>query len=295
MQDNNRHLEILQALAAGTAPLTGEVFPANSPYNQPEIIRALFLAINQLEALAEKGKQSLAWSEEKSELLAQHFNEGAKITQLAKLHSRNYVAIKARLFNLNSCRNKQQCQVKLILTRMIDLIQGDITTIELDAIVNAANSSSLGGGGVDGAIHRAGGKSILEECQKIRNRQGGCNIGEAVITTAGKLPAKFVIHTVGPVWNNGSKNEERLLYNAYKNSLSLADENMIQTIAFPNISTGIYHFPKRKAAKIAINTVKNFLTSSKYINKVLFVCFDKENYDIYKLFLNESPNSRLLK
>lgn len=178
---------------------------------------------------------------------------------------------------------------------MIQLIQGDITKVEADAIVNAANTSLLGGSGVDGAIHKAGGKSILEECQKIRNKQGGCNIGEAVITTAGNLPAKFVIHTVGPVWNNGRKNEEGLLCRAYKSSLELADDNLVQTIAFPNISTGIYRFPKRKAAEIAINTVKSFLTSSKYIHKVLFVCFDNENYDIYKLLLNESPHSRLLK
>jgi O-acetyl-ADP-ribose deacetylase (regulator of RNase III) len=165
--------------------------------------------------------------------------------------------------------------------KMIELIKGDITKIEVDAIVNAANTSLLGGGGVDGAIHRAGGKEILEACQKIRARQGGCKVGEAVITTAGKLPAKFVIHTVGPVWNNGKSNEEYLLSSAYKNSLHLALENNIRTISFPNISTGIYNFPKNKAAEIAIKTVQDFLTSTEDIEKVIFVCFDAENYQIY--------------
>jgi len=168
---------------------------------------------------------------------------------------------------------------------MIELLQGDITKIKVDAIVNAANTSLLGGGGVDGAIHKAGGKVILEDCQKIRNKQGGCKVGEAVITTAGKLPAKFVIHTVGPVWNNGKNNEEDLLALAYVNSLKLALDNQIQTIAFPNISTGIYNFPKNKAAQIAIKTVTDFLKTTDKIEKIIFVCFDKENYDIYKTFL----------
>ncbi|MPN57698.1 O-acetyl-ADP-ribose deacetylase [bioreactor metagenome] len=151
----------------------------------------------------------------------------------------------------------------------------------MDAIVNAANTSLLGGGGVDGAIHKAGGKAILEDCQKIRSKQGGCKVGEAVITTAGKLPAKFVIHTVGPVWNNGKNNEENLLSSAYRNSLKLALENSIHTISFPNISTGIYKFPKTKAAIIAIQTVSDFLTKTDKIEKVIFVCFDEENYKIY--------------
>ena len=168
---------------------------------------------------------------------------------------------------------------------MIELIQGDITKIEVDAVVNAANTSLLGGGGVDGAIHRAGGKAILEDCRKIRNKNGGCKVGEAVITTAGNLPAKFVIHTVGPVWNGGSKNEEELLYTAYKNSLVLAEQNQVQAIAFPNISTGIYGFPKEKAAEIAIKIVKDFLNTSHYVNKVFFVCFDEKNYNIYNTLL----------
>lgn len=168
---------------------------------------------------------------------------------------------------------------------MLELILGDITKVCVDAIVNAANTSLLGGGGVDGAIHKAGGKEILQECQKIRNRQGGCGVGEAVITTAGKLPAKFVIHTVGPVWNNGKHNEDKLLSSAYKNSLKLALENQIHSISFPNISTGIYKFPKEKAAEIAIQTVLNFLSTTDKIEKVIFVCLDKENYNLYKRLL----------
>ena len=139
---------------------------------------------------------------------------------------------------------------------LIQLIKGDITQQHADAIVNAANSSLLGGGGVDGAIHRAGGPQILEECRAIRNRQGGCKTGEAVITTAGKLPATYVIHTVGPVWNGGNHNEETLLRNAYTNSLLLAEAQGLSSVAFPNISTGIYGFPKALAASIAVAAVK---------------------------------------
>lgn len=169
---------------------------------------------------------------------------------------------------------------------MIELVIGDITKLEVDAIVNAANTSLLGGGGVDGAIHRAGGNEILEECQKIRNKQGGCKVGEAVITKAGKLPSKFVIHTVGPVWNNGEKDEDKLLTLSYENSMKLAVEYNLQTIAFPNISTGIYHFPKTKAAIIAIDTVRKFLTTTNILKKVVFVCFDMENFKIYKSLLD---------
>ena len=164
----------------------------------------------------------------------------------------------------------------------ITLVKGDITKIKADAIVNAANTSLLGGGGVDGAIHRAGGKAILEECVQIRNRQGGCKTGEAVITTAGNLPATYVIHTVGPVYNNGNSGEEALLASAYLNSLKLAVQNNVATIAFPNISTGIYHFPKQKAAEIAVHTVKYFLAGNDSIQQVIFVCFDDENYEVYK-------------
>ena len=163
----------------------------------------------------------------------------------------------------------------------IELLKADITEIHVDAIVNAANTSLLGGGGVDGAIHRKGGKAILDECIQIRNRQSGCKVGEAVITTAGNLPSKNVIHTVGPVWNGDKDEKSKLLADCYKNSLNLAIGNGIKTIAFPNISTGIYHFPKDKASQIAINTVLNFDKSSE-IEKVIFVCFDDENYQIYK-------------
>lgn len=167
----------------------------------------------------------------------------------------------------------------------IELLQGDITTVKTNAIVNAANTSLLGGGGVDGAIHRKGGKAILEECVVIRNRQGGCDVGEAVITTAGDLPSKFVIHTVGPVWNGDKEEKQRLLQLCYKNVLLLAEQHQIKTIAFPNISTGIYCFPKDKAAKIAVETVKNFTFQS--LEEVIFVCFDEENYKEYQTLLSE--------
>lgn len=165
----------------------------------------------------------------------------------------------------------------------IELIQGDITKIHADVIVNAANSSLLGGGGVDGAIHRAGGKQILEGFIQIRNKQGKCNTGEAVITSAGNLPAKYVIHTVGPVWNGEEDKSSKLLEACYKNSLQLAESLGVKTIAFPNISTGIYKFPKEVAGKIAVETVKKFQSES--IDKVIFVCFDDENEEIYKKIL----------
>jgi O-acetyl-ADP-ribose deacetylase (regulator of RNase III) len=167
----------------------------------------------------------------------------------------------------------------------LKLIQGDITKLQVDAIVNAANSSLLGGGGVDGAIHRAGGPQILEECRQIRNKQGGCKAGEAVITSGGNLKAKHVIHTVGPVWNGGSKNEEQLLANAYRNSLRVAIENSVSIMAFPNISTGIYGFPKRRAAEIAIETVQQFLQVNESIREVIFCCFDEENTNLYQQLL----------
>ena len=168
----------------------------------------------------------------------------------------------------------------------IQLIKGDITKLKVDAIVNAANSSLLGGGGVDGAIHRAGGPKILDECMVIREKQGGCKTGEAVITTGGNLPAKYVIHTVGPVWYGGKNNEDELLANAYKNSLRLATEYEIKSIAFPNISTGVYGFPKQRAAEIAVNAVKDFFNLTTLIKEVFFVCFDEENYKIYQSLLN---------
>jgi O-acetyl-ADP-ribose deacetylase (regulator of RNase III) len=173
----------------------------------------------------------------------------------------------------------------------INLLQGDITKIDTDAIVNAANSSLLGGGGVDGAIHRAGGPEILEACRKIVAKQGGCPTGEAVITTAGKLPSEFVIHTVGPVWNGGSKGESEKLANCYRYSLKLAQENNCKTIAFPNISTGIYGYPKAAAAEIAVKETVAFLGKNPLPETVTFVCFDEENYRLYEKLLAKTENS----
>ncbi len=165
------------------------------------------------------------------------------------------------------------------LNKRISIIKGDITTVKTDAIVNAANTSLAGGGGVDGAIHRKGGPEILKACRKI----GGCATGQAVITTAGNLPANYVIHTVGPVWRGGNHNETGLLRNAYLNSLTLANLHNLHSVAFPNISTGIYGFPKKQAAEIAINTATEFAASHENPAEILFVCFDEENLNIYTL------------
>lgn len=166
----------------------------------------------------------------------------------------------------------------------IHLLQGDITKVKVDAIVNAANRSLLGGGGVDGAIHASGGPAIMEECQQIRKEQGGCKVGEAVMTTAGNLKASSVIHTVGPIWEGGTQNEKGLLKNCYLNSLRLADKKGCYSIAFPNIGTGTYEFPRDQAAAIAVSTVNGF--QAKTIKRVLFVCFDPENYAHYTDLLN---------
>ena len=148
--------------------------------------------------------------------------------------------------------------------------------------MNAANNSLLGGGGVDGAIHRAGGPAILEECKTIVARQGGCKTGEAVITTGGNLPSKYVIHTVGPVWNGGNNSEAQKLTNCYRNSLKLAEQNGCASAAFPNISTGVYRFPKAEAAKIAVTEVADALKEMQVVKEVIFVCFDEENYLLIK-------------
>ena len=163
----------------------------------------------------------------------------------------------------------------------IKLIQDDITRLEVDAIVNAANTSLMGGGGVDGAIHRAAGPRLLEECRTL----DGCKTGRAKITKGYNLPARFVIHAVGPIWRGGAKGEEELLAGAYENSLRLAEEKGLKSIAFPNISTGIYGFPKERAAEIAIETTREFLKKNPGIETVTFVCFDRENYDIYDRIL----------
>ena len=168
----------------------------------------------------------------------------------------------------------------------LELIKGDITTIEVDVIVNAANSSLLGGGGVDGAIHRVGGSEILEECRIIRNRQGKCKAGDAVYTSAGLLLAKYVIHTVGPVWYKGNDEEKELLASCYKRCLEIADSLNISTIAFPNISTGAYRFPKNYAAEIAISTTREYINKNDTcVEKIVFVCFDEENYSLYEQIL----------
>ena len=160
----------------------------------------------------------------------------------------------------------------------ISLHKGDITTMDVDAIVNAANTSLLGGGGVDGAIHSAAGPELLAECRTLNE----CPTGEAKITGAYRLKARHVIHTVGPVWHGGGQHEEQLLANAYRNSLNVAVQNGVRTVAFPNISTGVYHFPKERAADIAYNTVIEFITAQPTVlNEVIFVCFDNENYDLY--------------
>jgi O-acetyl-ADP-ribose deacetylase (regulator of RNase III) len=164
----------------------------------------------------------------------------------------------------------------------ITVIQGDITTLKVDAIVNAANSSLLGGGGVDGAIHWAAGPALLEECRAIAEKQGGCPTGEAVMTGAGKLPCKKVIHTVGPVWHGGGRGEGELLASCYRKSLRLAEDAGLESVAFPNISTGIYGYPKAAAAEIAVKTVTDTLAELKGVKKVIFVCFDRENYALYE-------------
>ncbi len=168
----------------------------------------------------------------------------------------------------------------------LGLIQGDITLQETEAIVNAANTSLLGGGGVDGAIHRAGGLKILEECKGIRAKQEGCPTGEAVITSGGNMATKHVIHTVGPVWSGGNRNEEQLLRNAYYNSLNLAKKKGIKSVSFPSISTGVYRFPIDKAARIALTTVKEFLQEYNF-EEIRFVLFSEKDLKVYEEALNE--------
>lgn len=168
-------------------------------------------------------------------------------------------------------------------TSVLELVEGDITKQDTEAIVNAANSSLLGGGGVDGAIHRAGGPQILEECRKI----GGCPTGEARITTGGRLPAKWVIHTVGPVYRDGKHGEADLLARAYQNSLRLASERAIKTVAFPSISTGAYGYPLAEAARIALMTARDYLKARPEIALVRFVLFGQSAYRAYEAALAE--------
>ncbi|MDR2009866.1 MAG: O-acetyl-ADP-ribose deacetylase [Bacteroidales bacterium] len=159
-----------------------------------------------------------------------------------------------------------------------EIYKGDITKLHVDVIVNAANKTLLGGGGVDGAIHNAAGKDLLNECSKL----GGCETGEAKITKGYNLPAKFVIHTVGPVWHGGNNNEPELLANAYRNSLQTAMENNLKTIAFPSISTGVYAYPVKEASTIAIDECLKFVKENDVFDKIIFVCFDEKTENIYK-------------
>jgi O-acetyl-ADP-ribose deacetylase len=163
----------------------------------------------------------------------------------------------------------------------IEIVRGDITTLDVDAIVNAANTTLLGGGGVDGAIHRAAGPELLAECRKL----GGCQPGEAKLTRGYRLPARFVIHTVGPFWTGGNRGEAQTLANCYRNSLQLAVENGIKTIAFPAISCGAYRYPIRQAAQIALETTRDFLKENDKINKAYFVLWSEEIYDAYRELL----------
>jgi O-acetyl-ADP-ribose deacetylase (regulator of RNase III) len=166
--------------------------------------------------------------------------------------------------------------------RKVYIIQGDITRQATDAIVNAANSSLMGGGGVDGAIHRAGGPAILEECKEIVARQGNLPTGKAVITTGGNLKARYVIHTVGPVWRGGNKNEAELLRSAYYECLKLATERKLASVSFPSISTGAYGYPVDQAATIAVSTVVSFLKGhATALQDVVFVLFDSRTYQSY--------------
>ncbi len=160
----------------------------------------------------------------------------------------------------------------------VQLILGDITEQKVDAIVNAANTGLLGGGGVDGAIHRAAGPRLLEECRKL----GGCPTGQAKITTGGNLPVRFVVHTVGPVWRGGGNREEQQLHDCYLNSMTLAEKNGVRTIAFPSISTGAYGFPIERAARIAVSTIRECLARMPEIQTVLFVCFSQSDYEVYQ-------------
>jgi O-acetyl-ADP-ribose deacetylase (regulator of RNase III) len=164
----------------------------------------------------------------------------------------------------------------------ISVVQGDITKQQVDAIVNAANAQLAGGGGVDGAIHRAAGPELMQYCDAVRALEGGCPTGSAVITPAGKLPCRYVIHAVGPVWRGGGNNEDELLAGAYRKALQLAEEHELRTIAFSNISTGVYGFPKERAVKIVAKVMAEFAARARFVEEVRFVCYDAENLRLYR-------------
>lgn len=164
-------------------------------------------------------------------------------------------------------------------------VEANIVTLPVDAVVNAANSSLLGGGGVDGAIHRAAGPGLLDECRLL----GGCKTGQARITAGYRLPARFIIHTVGPVWHGGTSGEPEALASCYRNSLALAAERKLQSLAFPGISTGVYGYPAQLAAAVAVGVVREFLSGSEYPKEVIFCCFSQKDLKIYESLLRSSP------
>jgi len=169
----------------------------------------------------------------------------------------------------------------------ITVFQADITREQVDAIVNAANAQLVGGGGVDGAIHRAAGPELMQECDKIRASQGGCATGSAVITPAGNLPCRYVIHAVGPVWRGGKRGEDKLLAAAYRQCLVLAEELQLKTIAFSNISTGVYGFPKERAARIVAQVIAEFSPRAQSLEEIRFICHDDENLSLYRALFQE--------
>ncbi|MDT8440837.1 MAG: O-acetyl-ADP-ribose deacetylase [Desulfuromonadales bacterium] len=169
------------------------------------------------------------------------------------------------------------------MTTTIDILQADITKIEVDAIVNAANQSLLGGGGVDGAIHRAAGPQLIAECRTL----GGCPTGEARLTSGYHLPARYVIHTVGPVWHGGERNEDRLLADCYRNCLQLAIDHNLQSIAFPSISTGAYRFPLERASRIALQTTLQIIAGTTPLRQILFACFSERDAEVYRKVYQE--------
>ena len=182
---------------------------------------------------------------------------------------------------MRECKGKTLIMYRLVNKTKLSFMHGDITRQSTDAIVNAANSGMMGGGGVDGAIHRAGGPAILEDCKQIISQQGRLPTGEAVITTGGNLKAKYVIHTVGPVWHGGHSGEPELLASAYHQSLRISVENGLKSVSFPSISTGAYGYPLKLAAPIALETVMDFLNRDESINEVVFVLFEDKTYQEY--------------